>query len=175
MYACIQILEDNFGEVAAAVLAAYDSGELAQALEVSGGFKKWANALGKAQKRKGKRLFMPLRIALTVSAVLGGRLVAYAANCAMALGRLGGVAVYGSCLVLGTGYESWCGVVDRRRLNQSVTGRFLLPCYSSCRASFAWLVGFCGQGTAALQVISGHLCTAYCPSSCLPTFAAIEP
>lgn len=62
-----QIAEDNFGEVAAAVLAAYDSGDLAKALEVEGGFKKWANALGKAQKRKGKRLFMPLRIALTVS------------------------------------------------------------------------------------------------------------
>jgi glutamyl-tRNA synthetase len=65
----LQILEDNFGEVASAVLSAYDSGELGQALEVSGGFKKWANALGKAQKRKGKRLFMPLRIALTVSNV----------------------------------------------------------------------------------------------------------
>lgn len=51
------------------MLSAYDSGELGQALEVSGGFKKWANALGKAQKRKGKRLFMPLRIALTVSNV----------------------------------------------------------------------------------------------------------
>lgn len=49
------------------MLAAYDSGELSKALEVEGGFKKWANALGKAQKRKGKRLFMPLRIALTVS------------------------------------------------------------------------------------------------------------
>jgi glutamyl-tRNA synthetase len=52
--------------VASAVLSAYDSGDLAQAVAAEGGFKKWANALGKAQKRKGKRLFMPLRIALTV-------------------------------------------------------------------------------------------------------------
>lgn len=57
--------EDNFAEVASAVLSAYDSGDLAQAVAAEGGFKKWANALGKAQKRKGKRLFMPLRIALT--------------------------------------------------------------------------------------------------------------
>lgn len=61
-----QIAEDNFAEVAAAVLAAHDSGDLAAAVAAEGGFKKWANALGKAQKRKGKRLFMPLRIALTV-------------------------------------------------------------------------------------------------------------
>lgn len=65
-----QIQEDNFGEVAAAVLAAHDSGDLAAAVAAEGGFKKWANALGKAQKRKGKRLFMPLRIALTVSSAV---------------------------------------------------------------------------------------------------------
>jgi hypothetical protein len=68
----IQIAEDNFSEVAAAVLAAHDSGDLAAALSAEGGFKKWANALGKAQKRKGKRLFMPLRIALTVGACVCG-------------------------------------------------------------------------------------------------------
>jgi glutamyl-tRNA synthetase len=48
--------------VAAAVLSAYDNGDLAKALEVEGGFKKWANALGKAQKRKGKRLLCPCRL-----------------------------------------------------------------------------------------------------------------
>eukprot|EP00878_Enallax_costatus_P001066 GHUV01001203.1.p1 GENE.GHUV01001203.1~~GHUV01001203.1.p1 ORF type:complete len:561 (+),score=128.11 GHUV01001203.1:107-1789(+) len=60
------IQEDNFLEVAHAALAAYDSGDLAAA--VAGGhdtFKKWINSVGKAQKRKGKRLFMPMRIALT--------------------------------------------------------------------------------------------------------------
>lgn len=68
----MQIAEDSFAEVAAAVLAAYDSGDLAAAVAAEGGFKKWANALGKAQKRKGKRLFMPLRIALTVRGDMGG-------------------------------------------------------------------------------------------------------
>eukprot|EP00882_Tetradesmus_deserticola_P010161 GHRQ01010736.1.p1 GENE.GHRQ01010736.1~~GHRQ01010736.1.p1 ORF type:complete len:541 (+),score=308.25 GHRQ01010736.1:559-2181(+) len=60
------IQDDNFLEVAAAVLAAHDSGDLAAA--VAGGhdtFKKWINGVGKAQKRKGKRLFMPMRVALT--------------------------------------------------------------------------------------------------------------
>ncbi|KAF6253056.1 non-discriminatory gln-glu-trna synthetase [Scenedesmus sp. NREL 46B-D3] len=60
------IQEDNFLEVAAAVLAAHDSGDLAAA--IAGGrdtFKKWINGVGKAQKRKGKRLFMPMRVALT--------------------------------------------------------------------------------------------------------------
>lgn len=49
------------------MLAADESGELAAA--VAGGhdtFKKWINGVGKAQKRKGKRLFMPMRVALTV-------------------------------------------------------------------------------------------------------------
>eukprot|EP00775_Hariotina_reticulata_P006873 gene6873-7089_t len=60
------IQEDNFLEVASAALAAYESGDLAAA--VAGGhdtFKKWINGVGKAQKRKGKRLFMPMRVALT--------------------------------------------------------------------------------------------------------------
>lgn len=43
-------------QVAEAVLAAYDSGELAAAV-ASGhdGYKKWVNGVGKAQGRKGKR------------------------------------------------------------------------------------------------------------------------
>lgn len=63
--AAAPVLADAFEEVAATVLAAHDSGELAAAVAAEGGYKKWANALGKAQGRKGKRLFMPLRIALT--------------------------------------------------------------------------------------------------------------
>ncbi len=50
------------------MLAAWDAGELGPAAAGEpGAFKAWAKALGKAQKRKGKRLFMPLRIALTGS------------------------------------------------------------------------------------------------------------
>ncbi|KAK9829694.1 hypothetical protein WJX72_007403 [[Myrmecia] bisecta] len=60
------VVEDNFKEVAEAVLQAHDSGELASALESGAdGFKKWIKAVGKAQGRKGKRLFMPVRIAMT--------------------------------------------------------------------------------------------------------------
>ncbi|GAX75803.1 hypothetical protein CEUSTIGMA_g3246.t1 [Chlamydomonas eustigma] len=59
-------VEDNLREVIEAVVAAADSGELETS--VKGGhdaFKAWINGVGKAQKRKGKRLFMPMRIALT--------------------------------------------------------------------------------------------------------------
>ena len=53
-------------QVASTVVAAWDAGELAGAAAGEpGAFKAWAKELGKAQKRKGKRLFMPLRIALT--------------------------------------------------------------------------------------------------------------
>jgi glutamyl-tRNA synthetase len=62
---------DAFGEVVRAVLAAADAGELAAAAQAGasgdGGeaYKAWAKGLGKATGRKGKRLFMPLRVALT--------------------------------------------------------------------------------------------------------------
>ena len=50
------------------MVAAWDAGELAGAAAGEpNAFKGWAKALGKAQKRKGKQLFMPLRIALTGS------------------------------------------------------------------------------------------------------------
>ena len=53
-------------------MAAHDSGELAGALqEGEPGFKKWLKALGKEQGRKGKRLFMPTRVALTGSMAVG--------------------------------------------------------------------------------------------------------
>lgn len=60
------VVDDNFQQIAQAVLEAYDSGDLAAAL-ASGhdGYKKWVNSVGKAQGRKGKRLFMPMRIAFT--------------------------------------------------------------------------------------------------------------
>lgn len=60
------IVEDNFKEITDAVLAAEASGELATALQ--GGhdsYKNWVMAIGKAQKRKGKRLFMPMRLIFT--------------------------------------------------------------------------------------------------------------
>ena len=47
------------------MVAAWESGELQIALEGPDAYKAWVKALGKAQKRKGKRLFMPLRVALT--------------------------------------------------------------------------------------------------------------
>jgi hypothetical protein len=49
------------------VLEAYNSGAVAAAVaEGPAAFKKWINCIGKAQKRKGKRLFMPVRVAFTV-------------------------------------------------------------------------------------------------------------
>ena len=60
------ILEDDFGQVARAVLDAHASGALATAVAGGAdGFKTWVKAVGKEQGRKGKRLFMPLRLALT--------------------------------------------------------------------------------------------------------------
>ncbi|NP_001312310.1 glutamate--tRNA ligase, chloroplastic/mitochondrial [Nicotiana tabacum] len=60
------ILEDGVSEVAKSLLAAYDSGELSGALaEGQPGWQKWAKNFGKLLKRKGKSLFMPLRVLLT--------------------------------------------------------------------------------------------------------------
>uniref|UniRef100_A0A7S1WZU2 Glutamate--tRNA ligase n=1 Tax=Tetraselmis chuii TaxID=63592 RepID=A0A7S1WZU2_9CHLO len=61
---CKSIVEDNLKELAEVVLAKYDSGELVTTIE-EGGMKKWIKALGKEMGIKGKRLFMPLRVALT--------------------------------------------------------------------------------------------------------------
>lgn len=50
------------------MIAAFDSGELQEAIAgADDAYKSWVKAVGKAQKRKGKRLFMPLRVALTGS------------------------------------------------------------------------------------------------------------
>lgn len=60
------IVEDNLSEVAARLLAAYDGGELLAALEEGhAGWQKWVKGFGKTLKRKGKSLFMPLRVLLT--------------------------------------------------------------------------------------------------------------
>ncbi|XP_076886052.1 glutamate--tRNA ligase, chloroplastic/mitochondrial-like [Bidens hawaiensis] len=61
-----EILEDGLPVVAESLLAAYDSGELLSALEEGKpGWQKWVKAFGKSLKRKGKSLFMPLRVLLT--------------------------------------------------------------------------------------------------------------
>uniref|UniRef100_A0A0C9RI24 glutamate--tRNA ligase n=1 Tax=Wollemia nobilis TaxID=56998 RepID=A0A0C9RI24_9CONI len=61
-----ELINDNLSEVVEALLSDYDSGELQDAL-VNGpaGWKNWVKSFGKALKRKGKRLFMPLRVLLT--------------------------------------------------------------------------------------------------------------
>ncbi|XP_010461351.1 PREDICTED: glutamate--tRNA ligase, chloroplastic/mitochondrial [Camelina sativa] len=59
-------VEDKLHEVAASLIAAYDSGEIPSALaEGQGAWQKWVKAFGKSLKRKGKALFMPLRVLLT--------------------------------------------------------------------------------------------------------------
>ncbi|KAJ4715807.1 Glutamate--tRNA ligase [Melia azedarach] len=60
------VVEDKLSEVAASLLAAYDGGELLAALEAGhAGWQKWVKSFGKSLKRKGKSLFMPLRMLLT--------------------------------------------------------------------------------------------------------------
>ncbi|XP_028770214.1 glutamate--tRNA ligase, chloroplastic/mitochondrial-like isoform X2 [Neltuma alba] len=60
------ILEDKLSEFSASLLAAYDSGEIMAALEEGhAGWQKWVKGFGKSLKRKGKSLFMPLRLLLT--------------------------------------------------------------------------------------------------------------
>ncbi|KAF8405600.1 hypothetical protein HHK36_010507 [Tetracentron sinense] len=60
------VVEDKLSEVAASLVAAYDSGDLHGALEEGhAGWQKWVKNFGKSLKRKGKSLFMPLRVLLT--------------------------------------------------------------------------------------------------------------
>ncbi|XP_059442191.1 glutamate--tRNA ligase, chloroplastic/mitochondrial [Corylus avellana] len=60
------VLEDKLSEFSAHLVAAYDSGELLGALEEGhAGWQKWVKNFGKSLKRKGKSLFMPLRVLLT--------------------------------------------------------------------------------------------------------------
>ncbi|MED6110105.1 Glutamate--tRNA ligase, chloroplastic/mitochondrial [Stylosanthes scabra] len=60
------VIQDNLSEFFVSLLAAYDNGELVAALEEGhDGWKKWVKGFGKSLKRKGKSLFMPLRLLLT--------------------------------------------------------------------------------------------------------------
>ncbi|KAL8129551.1 hypothetical protein V2J09_018706 [Rumex salicifolius] len=60
------VLDDKLCDVAASLLAAYDAGEVTVALEEgSAGWQKWVKSFSKSIKRKGKGLFMPLRVLLT--------------------------------------------------------------------------------------------------------------
>lgn len=66
--AAISVLQDDFKQIVDTALAAYDSGELKSALENGpDGYKSWLKGVGKEQKRKGKHLFMPMRVAMTGS------------------------------------------------------------------------------------------------------------
>ncbi|WOL13953.1 glutamate--tRNA ligase, chloroplastic/mitochondrial [Canna indica] len=63
---CQPILQDKLSEVAASLIAAYESGELCEAIkEGNAGWQKWVKSFGKLLKRKGKSLFMPVRVLLT--------------------------------------------------------------------------------------------------------------
>jgi len=60
------VMEDNFKELVDTILAAHDSGALAETIKTGAeGYKAWVNTVGKEQKRKGKRLYMPMRVAFT--------------------------------------------------------------------------------------------------------------
>ncbi|XP_050227588.1 glutamate--tRNA ligase, chloroplastic/mitochondrial [Mercurialis annua] len=60
------VVDDKLSEVSSSLLAAYDSGEILSALEEGpSGWQKWVKTFGKSLKRKGKSLFMPLRLLLT--------------------------------------------------------------------------------------------------------------
>ncbi|XAR73082.1 Glutamate--tRNA ligase [Bertholletia excelsa] len=60
------LLQDGLPEVASRLLAAYESGEFKSALEGGhAGWQTWVKSFGKLLRRKGKSLFMPLRVLLT--------------------------------------------------------------------------------------------------------------
>ena len=66
--AATEVLQDNFKQIVDTALAAYDSGELKAAIDKGpSGYKSWLKGVGKEQNRKGKHLFMPMRVALTGS------------------------------------------------------------------------------------------------------------
>ncbi|XP_047322412.1 glutamate--tRNA ligase, chloroplastic/mitochondrial [Impatiens glandulifera] len=60
------VLEDGLPEFTNQLLVAYESGEFLAALENGhAGWQTWVKSFGKSLKRKGKSLFMPLRVLLT--------------------------------------------------------------------------------------------------------------
>ena len=66
--AATEVLQDNFKQIVDTAVAAYDSGDLKAAIDAGpDGYKTWLKKVGKDQKRKGKHLFMPMRVALSGS------------------------------------------------------------------------------------------------------------
>ena len=59
-----KVIEDDFQPIVDAIVNAYESGEFKEAVKKNE-VKNFINATGKKLDRKGKRLFMPFRIALT--------------------------------------------------------------------------------------------------------------
>ena len=59
-----KVIDDDFQPIVDAIVTAYESGELQEYVK-NKEVKKFINATGKALELKGKRLFMPFRIALT--------------------------------------------------------------------------------------------------------------
>lgn len=62
-----KVVDGGFAEVAAEVVASFERGEMPKGDEAdfAGAWKAWTKQLGAATGRKGKQLFMPLRLALT--------------------------------------------------------------------------------------------------------------
>eukprot|EP01024_Parvocaulis_polyphysoides_P019453 TRINITY_DN18838_c0_g1_i6.p1 TRINITY_DN18838_c0_g1~~TRINITY_DN18838_c0_g1_i6.p1 ORF type:complete len:555 (-),score=101.55 TRINITY_DN18838_c0_g1_i6:275-1915(-) len=58
-------VDDDLKTFAAKIIELYDNGEFQQAVQEEGTFKKFLKDTGKELGRKGKRLFMPLRICMT--------------------------------------------------------------------------------------------------------------
>jgi glutamyl-tRNA synthetase len=81
------IVGDEFGELTAAIVASFDAGEMPTgaegAEEFEGLWKAWVKKIGKDLGRKGKRLFMPVRLAVTGTMAggdIGGQLLLLAAS-----------------------------------------------------------------------------------------------
>ena len=60
-----KIVGDDFKGFALAVAGAWEDGSLKEAVQDATAWKAWVKALGKDLERKGKQLFMPLRVAMT--------------------------------------------------------------------------------------------------------------
>ena len=60
-----KIVDDDFKGFALAVAGAWEDGSLKEAVQDATAWKAWVKALGKDLERKGKQLFMPLRVAMT--------------------------------------------------------------------------------------------------------------
>lgn len=60
-----QILGDDFAGLVAAIVESHGKGEMPTGADAEAKFTDWVKAIGKATGRKGKRLFFPLRLAIT--------------------------------------------------------------------------------------------------------------